>query len=314
MAVWYRIVWIKEAAMKFSSIRYLLSEGFRNIWQNRFMAVASIGVLVSCLLLTGGSYLTYVNINGAFQWAYSQNVVVVFADLDCDVPQIEAIQNSLKSIDNISDVTYISKDEALEKYADDIPEATFNDLQGSNNPMQDSFVVKFKDLSQFDDTLTQISQIENVDDISSNRDIATTLTKVRQVVLSIGFAIVLLLLLVSLFIIANTIKLTVYNRRLEINIMKAVGATNNFIRIPFLIEGMVLGLISSLFSFVLIQIGYNYLASKFTFSSMLGLVGFSTVWPVLLIGFLFIGLITGMVGSGISVTKYLRAEGGSLND
>ena len=300
--------------MKFSSIRYLLREGFRNIWQNRFMAIASIGVLVSCLLLTGGAYLIFANIDHAFEWVYGQNVVVVFADMSCTDEEVTAMGEKIQSITNVDEVTFVSKEEALEKYADDLPEATYEEMQGENNPMQDSFIVSFKDLEQFDATMMQLEQIPGVEDIANNSDIAATLTKVRQVVLAVGGWIIGLLLLVSLFIIANTIKLTVYNRRLEIYIMKSVGATNAFIRTPFVIEGMVLGIISGLLSYGILYFIYTRLAGMFTFGSFFSLLSFSSIWWVLLIGFLAAGILTGVAGSAISMSKYLKEEGGNSND
>ena len=300
--------------MKFSSIRYLLREGFRNIWQNRFMAIASIGVLVSCLLLTGGAYLIFANIDHAFEWVYGQNVVVVFADPGCDDEQVTAMGEKIESITNVDSVTFVSKEEALQKYADDLPEATFEEMLGEDNPMQDSFIVSFKDLSQFDATMMQLEQIPGVEDIANNSDIAQTLTKVRQVVLAVGGWIIGLLLLVSLFIIANTIKLTVYNRRLEIYIMKSVGATNAFVRIPFMIEGMVLGIIAGLLSYGILYFVYTRLTGMFTFGAFASLISFSDVWWIMLIGFLVAGILTGMAGSAISMSKYLKEEGGAPSD
>lgn len=296
--------------MKFSSLRYLLSEGFRNIWQNLFMAVASVGVLVSCLLLTGSAYLAFVNINRAFDWAYKQNVVVAFAKEDCTDEQIESIRDKLSALPNVSKVEYISKEESLEKYKGSVPEAVYEDMQGENNPYLDSFVLTFSDLGKFKDTVKQINQISGIDSTSYNQDIANTLTSIRKVVLMAGSWIILILFLVSLFIIANTIKLTVYNRRLEISIMKSVGATNTFVRVPFVIEGIVLGLLSGGVAFGLVYLLYGQLSGMFQSGLLGGLVSFSSVWHILLLGFLVIGITTGAIGSAISMRKYLRDEGG----
>lgn len=294
--------------MKLSSIRYLLREGFRNIWQNRFMAIASIGVLVSCLLLTGGAYLIFVNINHAFQWVYGQNVVVVFATEDSTQAQVQALGQSIKGIDNVAKIEFLSKEESLNKLVGTIPEATFSELQGEDNPLLDSFIVTFEDLAQLKSTIPKIEKLAHVDSVSYNGDIAETLTKIRQIVLAVGGWIIGMLLLVSLFIIANTIKLTVYNRRLEIYIMKSVGATNGFIRTPFVIEGMVLGLLSGLLAYGILYFVYSKLAGMFSGGLMFGLVSFSTVWWMLLVGFLLAGMLTGMAGSAISMRKYLKDE------
>ena len=147
--------------------------------------------------------------------------------------------------------------------------------------------------------------------MKNNAELAGQLTKIRQVVLAVGGWIIGILLLVSLFIIANTIKLTVYNRRLEIYIMKSVGATRAFIRTPFVIEGVVLGLLSGLLSYGILYFVYDRLAGMLTFGgNMVQLLPFSSVWWIMLIGFLVAGVLTGMCGSAISMGKYLKEEGG----
>lgn len=297
--------------MRPSSLRYLIREGFRNIWQNRFMAIASIGVLISCLLLTGFAYLVFANIDHAFKWVYGQNVVVVFADPGATQEETAVIGEQIRQVANVATVTYVSKEETLEKLKDDLPANTYEEMQGENNPLQDSYVVSLRDLAELDATLMQLKKISRVEDVTYDGNIAQMLTKINQVVLAVGGWIIVMLLLVSLFIIANTIKLTVYNRRLEIYIMKSVGATNGFIRFPFVIEGMVLGLVSGLVSFGLIAYIYDKLAGLFTFGVSFKPLSFSNVWGVVFAGFLVIGVVTGIAGSAISMTKYLKDEGGN---
>jgi cell division transport system permease protein len=295
--------------MKFSSFRYLVREGFRNLWQNRFMALASIGVLVSCLLLTGGSYLVFRNIDHFFEWVYGQNVVVAFADADSTDDESAAIQEKLQAITNVEKVEFISKEDLLERYKDSFPEVLLEDLR-EDNPLQDSFIVTFTDLSKFDATIMQIQQVENIDTVEYEPEIANMLTNVRKIVLAVGGWIIALLLLVSLFIIANTIKLTVYNRRLEIYIMRSVGATSGFIRFPFVVEGMMLGLVAGGAGYGLLYFVYSQLAKMFTFGNeRMTLIPFSQVWGVLLVGFLAGGILTGMLGSAISMGKYLKEQG-----
>ncbi|MBO5797647.1 MAG: permease-like cell division protein FtsX, partial [Clostridia bacterium] len=204
---------------------------------------------------------------------------------------------------------FLSKDDTLERLQDSLPESLFQSLQGENNPLQDSYIVTFRDLAKFDATLMQLEALDGVSDVSYSGDLAATLTRLRQVVLTVGGWIIVVLLLVSLFIISNTIKLTVYSRRLEIYIMKSVGATNAFIRFPFAVEGMVLGLLSGGAAYGILYYVYTKLAQNFTFGPMLGLVNFSRVWLVLLVGFLLAGFLTGVLGSVISMSKYLKNEG-----
>lgn len=300
--------------MRFSSMLYLLREGFRNIWQNRVMAIAAVGVLLSCLILTGGAYLVFENVDHAFDTIYEQNVVVVYANIDASADDIKGLQGELEGITNVRSVEYMSKDDILERYADSFSPELFEELKGQNNPMQDAFLVTFKDLSEFDATIWQIQALTRVESISSSADIAKTLTQIRNLVLLAGGWIIVLLLLVSLFIISNTIKLTVYARRLEIGIMKSVGATNSFVRIPFMVEGMTLGLISGGIAFGITYFVYHKLETMFTISAFTSLIPFGKIAILLLIGYLAAGVITGMAGSAISMNRYLRDEGRSVFD
>ena len=298
--------------MKIGSLRYLLKEGFQNLWHNRFMGVASIGVLLSCLVLTGGAYLLFTNVNSTFDTLYAQNKVVAFAKQGATPEEIQQLKDDLAKIHNIRKVEFRDRDKILEDYKDSLGDDLFTELQGENNPMQDAFVITFTDLSKFEDTMDQIEQLEPmIDSISSSGDIAKTLTELRNAVLLAGGWVIVLLLLVSLFIIANTIKLTVYNRRLEIGIMKSVGATNSFIRIPFVVEGMVLGLIAGALAFGTTYFVYTRLAGMFSFSTFTHLIPFKDLVWKLAIGFFGIGILTGATGSILSMNRYLKDEGRS---
>ncbi len=296
--------------MRSHDVRYLVGEGLRNTWQNRFMALASVGVLICCLLLTGFSYLVFANIDNMFQTAYEQNVVAVYLDVGLGDDAVEAMEGTLLDLNNVASVSFISKEEALERYGEDLPPETYESLKGDQNPLQDTYIVSLHDLEKFDDTLTDIRALDGVEDVSYDGGIASTLARVRRLVLGIGGAVVLVLLLVSLFIIANTIKLTVHNRRLEIYIMKSVGATDSFVRFPFVVEGVVLGFVAGVLAFLLIWGLYSWLISSITIGGLFGLVVFADVWVELLIGFLIGGVLVGMSGSAISMTKYLKEEGG----
>ncbi|MBQ3094784.1 MAG: permease-like cell division protein FtsX [Clostridia bacterium] len=303
--------------MKLSSLGYLIKEGFRNIKQNSFMSIASILVLISCLLLSGAAYLTFVNVENAFDWAYSQNVVVVWAAETADEAQVTALGESLKTIPNVNEVTFISKEQILQDYANVVPDATFESLQGENNPMLDAYEVTFTDLNLAQQTIDQIFALENVDDVSYYNEVAEVLVGIRNAVMKIGGVVILMLLAVSLFIISNTIKLTVYSRRLEIGIMKSVGATKAFIRLPFMVEGMVLGFSAGLLSFGILYFVYARLMTvvkigqiSFVSMNVAGLLAALPVWAELLIGFLVVGTLTGMLGSGISIGRYLKEESG----
>lgn len=291
-------------------IKYLIKEGCRNTWHNRLMALASVGVLVCCLLLTGFSYLIYVNVDNMFQNAYEQNVIAVYLDTDQTEEQVMEIGLTLRSMENVAKADYLSKEEFLAQYGDVLQDETMTSFEGENNPLPDTYIVSMTDLSLFQQTVDRITALPGVDEVSYDANTAAVLTRVRQVVLAIGGSVILVLLAVSLFIIVNTIKLTVYSRRLEIYIMKSVGATDSFVRFPFVVEGVLLGLIAGGVGFGLIAAVYRALVSTFVFSNpLLNLVPFAQQWKPLLLGFLAGGVLVGVCGSVISMSRYLKQEG-----
>lgn len=297
--------------MKPHNVSYLFKEGCRNAWQNRLMALASVGVLVCCLLLTGFSYLVYVNVNQMFQNAYEQNVMAVYIDTDQTDDQVADIGRTLNNMDNVANIRFLSKEEFLEQYADSLESETKESFMGENNPLPDTYIVSLTDLSLFQNTLDEIEAIPGVEEVSYDAGTAEMLTSVRRVVLAIGGSIIVVLLIVSLFIIVNTIKLTVHNRRLEIYIMKSVGATDSFIRFPFVVEGWLVGAIAGGVGYGLIYLLYNALYKNFlTDSPWLSLVAFEEQRLPLLIGFLGGGMLVGICGSIISMRRYLKQEGG----
>lgn len=290
--------------MRFNTFRYLVREGFRSLRQNLFMSVASVLVLVSCLLLTGFAYLVYENVEHAFDWAYQQNVVVAYAKDTVTDERATAMKTELEALDNVAKVEYISKEALLDRYKEEFGDV-LQDLE-ADNPLQDSFVIHFDDLKLFDNTVAAVKTVEGIDKVDYDQALSKTLVKVRDVVLTVGSWVIALLLAVSLFIIANTIKLTVYSRRLEISIMRSVGATRWFVRFPFMVEGILLGCASGVLSYGLLFGVYEVVRQNFTFSSSLALMPFSMVWWQLLLGFLVGGMITGLLGSTVPTGRYLK--------
>ena len=290
--------------MRFNTFRFLVKEGVRSLRQNFFMSAASILVLVSCLLITGCAYLVYQNVEHAFDWAYQQNVVVAYAADDVDDARAAAIKTEIEAVPNVAQVEYISKEALLDRYKDEFGEL-LEDLE-ADNPLQDAYVISFGDLTKFDETVSAVKAISGLAKVDYDQALSQTLVKVRNVVLTVGVWVIALLLIVSLFIIANTIKLTVYSRRREITIMRSVGATPWFVRFPFMVEGVILGCAAGVLSYGLLLGVYEVIRQNFTFSSSLELIPFTFVWWQLLLGFLVGGMITGVLGSTVSIGRYLK--------
>lgn len=304
--------------MNGSSLRYLFKEGFRNTWSNRMMSIASICVLMSCLVLIGCASMIFLNIESLLGRIEEENVVMVYIQDGTTDADINTMGTTLKNMDNIKNVEFISKESAWQEQLDTMEEAQakfFTEIS-SDIPLPDAYKVTVNDLSQFDSTVSQIKQLQHIDTIRENKDLAQKLVTIRHGVEVISVVIVAVLLAISVFIIQNTIKLTVYSRRLEISIMKSVGATNGFVRLPFVVEGMILGFISGVISLELVWAFYEFAVKQFgDLIASLGLeaLKFSDyAWYMLGI-FIAIGIITGVGGALLSMGKYLNKEGSERN-
>ena len=220
--------------MKGSSFSYLIKEGARNIWVNRMMSLASIGILVSCMLLIGSAILLSINLNGMVSYVENQNEMVAFLEDSADGVTVSAVEAALNSNDNVDSFAFVSREEALERYSEIVPDSLLENLeQDKEEVFPLSFRITLKDLSLIDETTAQIESIPGIMRVNAPTNVAETVTGIKRAVYICGSGIVIILLAVTLIIIANTIKVTVFNRRKEINIMKFVGATDRFIRMPF---------------------------------------------------------------------------------
>lgn len=334
--------------MKMRSLKYLVGEGFMNVWVNRLMSLASVGVLVACMIVIGLALLVSENISLAIGKLEKQNVVMVYmkdynwalyndtdeADNTADESAEAADENGIRSTDyvihsedearalcdriaaleNVDTVEYVSSDEGLETVKSDMlagQEEYFTFLDEEyGNPLSAAAKVTMTDMAKFNETIDQINQLDGVDVIQSQGDLADKITAIKTGIAVAGFWIIAILMVISLVIVSNTIRVTMYNRKLEISIMKAVGATDSFVRIPFVVEGMLIGVISALISEVLLY--FCYRVATETITKTLGTAdiikyGDMALWLLLI--FLGIGIFAGALGSAIMISKYLRKEG-----
>lgn len=301
--------------MKGASLKYLTKEGFRNVWVNRLMSLASVSVLMACLVIIGLGAMIFFNINALLDTVESQNVIMVYFEEGTTDEQLENAGIQLEAMENVQQYTFVSKEEAFDEYMASKGEdaVLFEGLD--ENPMPDGYRVVVKDLSKFSATVDELWQIENVESIRENSDIADKLVDIRKAITIVVAGMVALLFIVSLFIISNTIRITMFSRKLEISIMKAVGATNWFIRWPFMIEGMLLGVLAGLLSFGVLAGLYQCMV--YVFKDMLSLftpVGFMEYAAYILLIFMGIGIFTGSFGSLISMGKYLKEQGSVVSE
>ncbi len=300
--------------MKLSGLRYLGKQGLENIWKNRMMAFASFCVLLVSLLLVGLSILLFMNLNSIVGGIENKNEVVVFLDLDITAAETEEVQAQLEMIENIDSVSFYSKDEAFDSMKDSMKEYEYvlNSL-GDDNPLPDAFKIKIEDINFTEETVSLMENIDNVMKIKAPYDFVNILSELREILTLGASAIIIALAIVSMVIISNTTKASVFARRNEISIMKYVGATNSFIRIPFFVEGMTTGFAAGFVATIITWIGYDALVDLLTKEvNLLNVIGMGTIISfgdiAITVAVLYIlaGGLIGALGSVISTRKHLN--------
>lgn len=302
---------------KSRNIRYLTHEGIKNIGINRLMSVASIAVLMSCLVMIGSAVLVYLNVDALLQNIEDQNIIMVFVDVGSDEATVKGVEQQINAMDNIQSCEFVSKAEAYDKVLESLGSNASLLSESDDSFLPDGFRLTVKDMDQFAPTVAKLQSIEHVLNVQQNTDLAAKLSRVRRAVSYVSLCVIVMLFVVSLFIIANTVKITMFSRKLEISIMKAVGATNWFIRWPFLIEGITIGLISAALGFGVLYLIY-FLASD-SLIAIFGLLGNTLVdfWEYALyigVGFVVVSIVTGGIGSVFSIGRYLKEQGSVVLD
>ena len=298
--------------MKFSNFKYLVKQGFSNFKENRLMSLASIGVVVSCLIIVGICGLLAININNFANFLGSQNELVVYIYDDATQDEIDAIDSFIKSNENIATYNFVSKEEAQMGYLGEYGEL-LESYQGEENPLPASFRCTVKNLSAIQQTSDELSVLEGVELLSTPTELASVLITLKNAAFYGGFGVLAILVFVSIVVISNTIRLTVFARRKEIGIMKFVGATNGFIRLPFIVEGVIIGTIAAIVTFGVLSGAYSYLLYYLTTTAtgwlaMVStvLIAYADIWYYMLAIFLGFGWFIGAAGSAISMKRYLR--------
>lgn len=282
------------------------------------MSIASICVLMSCLVLIGSASMIFLNMDSLLSRIEEENVIMVYIKDDTTDAAITQMGEEIKAMDNIKDIEFIKKEDAWAEQLETMEDAQaqFFTQISSDIPLPDAYKVTVADLSKFDTTVKQLKGLNNVDTIRENKDLAQKLVAIRHGITIISIVIIAVLFAISLFIISNTIKLTVYSRRLEISIMKSVGATNSFVRLPFVVEGMILGILSGVISLGLVWGLYELAVNQFhdfLTSLSLSALPFSDYALAMLGIFVAIGIVSGVGGSVITMSKYLNKEGSEIS-
>ena len=291
--------------MKRYNIFYFIGQAFAGLWRNGVMSFASVAVLMSCLVVIGGFSLIVKNIDLNLEQFGNLNEIVVFCNTEATEEEIVAVGEQIGKLDNIASIRRITKAEGLAQMKAEYD--VYDDVSEENNPLPDSYEITYVDTEKVGELDYQLHQIEGITKVNNRLDLATSIESVKSGVMLIFVWFLAILSVVSVFIIINTIKLSVFARRNEISIMRYVGATGWFISLPFVIEGIIIGLFASISAYFIEWYIYSYIETMFTTDlQMITIMQFSEISNLLLYGFLVVGVITGIIGSSISLSKYLR--------
>ncbi len=288
--------------------RYFAHEGLSNMFSHGFMSFAAIGITVACLLIMGTFTLVAVNANQLLRDLEQENEILAYVDDSYDEAQARALQKKLQSIPNVASAAFISKEEAMEEFKAQYPdEALFQDLDPEI--LRDRYAIKIADLRQQKQTVEQVKAVEGIAKVNAYEEIAGGFITVRNVATVVCVALIAILFVVSVFIISNTIKLTTFDRREEIAIMRMVGATNGFIRWPFVYEGFLFGILGAAVAFLLQWGLYEAVARGVANNDTLQLISiipFTEMWVPVAVSFAAAGIIIGVGGSLSAIRKFLQ--------
>lgn len=295
---------------KSSNFKYFVSEGCKSYTKNGLMSLASTIIVVASLMVLGIYLLFSMNINYVAKQLESECEIRAYIDetIDADSTEMQDIENQIKSIENVDDVDFYSKKLALEEYRQELgDEANVLDGLEGDNPLRDSYKITLDNLELADVTAKEIAKIKGVAKVNDNQTSMNKLVNVTKVIKNISFWFMLFLSAIAIFIISNTIKITLFARRRDINIMKYLGATNSFISWPYIIEGIVIGMIGAAISYTVIVLGYSYfLAQDFSLVGSIEFCSLQNVMVPLALWFVGIGVLLGAVGSAVSIRRHLR--------
>ena len=298
---------VKTVKFQAPKIGYSMKLAGIGLVKNAVMTLSSIFVLFACLAIMGTFFLVMKNINHNIDKIDGYNKIVIFVDREADAYEVKEIENKLNSYDYVESVEFVSKDEALENQIAQYSEADFlRETYKDNNPLKDSFYVTYKPTANVESLMMKIeNEIDHISKINVDTKVVEKINSIKNAVAIIFSWLLVLLFVVSLFVIINTIKLSVFSRRDEIALMRHIGATNRFVSTPFLMEGLAIGIIAATVAFIVQYFIYKYLilglAEQY---EIISLVAFSTVRNTLIGAFALIGIATGVIGSYISLKKY----------
>ncbi|WP_186580857.1 permease-like cell division protein FtsX [Aquibacillus kalidii] len=296
--------------MKFRTLKRHFREGAKNILRNSWMTIASVGAVTTTLILVGAFLVLMFNLNHIADKLEEDVQIKALVDLTADDAEIEAVGEAINKIPEVSSVEFSTKEEELADLVKSMgEEGEVWELYEQDNPLNHAYIIKATDPLDTESIAKKIKKIDNIENVTFGQEAVQNLFKFNQLARNIGLALIIGLIFTAIFLISNTIKITIMARKREIGIMKLVGATNGFIRWPFFVEGMLLGVLGSIVPIAVIVTGYYYISenvSAFKQFNFVELLPFSPfAWQISLI-ILLIGASIGVWGSVMSVRKFLK--------
>lgn len=298
---------------KHYSTSYFLKQAFTGLWRNGVMSIASVAVLMSCLVVLGCFAALVVNINVNLDNIAELNEIMVYCEYELDDEAVEKVGKEIDSLELVKKSEHITKDQALEDLKNSSGDHSdiYDDMSGENNPLCESFKVEYAagtEAAKVYDLESQLRSIEGVRKISSVYQTAKTIDSFKNGVMLVAVWFLVILFVVSIFVIINTIRLAVYSRRHEISVMRYVGATNRFITLPFIFEGVIIGVVAAAIAYFIEMYLYIYIEGKAADSiQIISVLPFENLAIPLAAGFLAVGIITGVIGSIVSIRKNLKS-------
>lgn len=294
--------------MKLSSAKYYIKEGFGNLKRNRVMTIASITSVMAALLILGLFLVIILNVDTIASQVESQLELKAFLQDNLNKAEVQRIGAVIKSLNGVSSITFESKEQALNNFKKQLGDKSYlvDGLQ-NDNPMPQSYIIKVKDANMMKEVSNEIKAIKGVEKVSYGQDIVDKLLGIIKIIRIVGLVVILILFIISIVIISNTIKLGVFARRREINIMKYIGATDWFIRWPFVIEGILLGLMGAILAVGILGLLYGYAVNLVNNRLIIfGLLPLDKVLNDVTIYFVIMGSVIGALGSSISIKRFLN--------
>ena len=294
--------------MKINNLGYLIKEGIRGIFLHGFMSFAAICVTVACLLIVGSFSCLAYNFNIIVEDLNKTNEVMVYVDETLSDAQARSVGTKLNQVENIYNAVFKSREEALQDFvADHGNDDAFAGIDAQD--LRHRYIVTLENNELIHETVDAIKKVDGVADVKANFELAEGFSTMQNVLHIASIAVILVLLVVSLLIISNTVKLAMYDRRDEISIMKMVGATNGFIRLPFVVEGFTLGMVGAGVSFGLMWLMYDWVVSRLdsagTLKLLLSFVPFTELLVPMVVTFASAGIFVGVIGSWTSIRKFM---------